>query len=55
MKKFTIIWYDMIEEIKREEIEVEDDEDERDAVKKAYEKYGGTKSAPAPCISVVGA
>lgn len=50
MIKFKIIWYNMEEEIKIEEL---DAESEIDATRKAYEKYGGTKNAPAPCISVV--
>lgn len=50
-KKFQVIWYNMDQEVKRDLIESA--EDEKDALEKAYELYGGKDNAPAPLNTVI--
>lgn len=50
MNKYQVIWYTMDQEIKRDTIYADVEEE---VLPKAYEMYGGKDNAPAPLVTVI--
>lgn len=50
MNTYQVIWYTMDQEIKRDTIYADKEEE---VLPKAYEMYGGKDNAPAPLVTVI--
>lgn len=50
MNEYQVIWYTMDQEVKRDTIRADKEEE---VLPKAYEMYGGKENAPAPLVTVI--